>query len=117
MSQWSIVDAPGIGDEGTDAIVQVGGCGGGIARVSYGAYLRVATHEGEGLGADLVEVGIVVESPLGAEHDDKLASLTILSVRSTMPMVAELTRVPRRANTSMPLCTMEVPHPSYQKVS
>ena len=68
----------GIGDEGADAIVQVGGCGGGIACVAHGAYLRVAPHEGEGLGGDLVEVSIVVESPLGAEHDDKLASLAIL---------------------------------------
>ena len=45
---------------------------------AHGAYLRVVTHESEGLGGDLVEVGIVVESPLGAEHDDKLASLAIL---------------------------------------
>ena len=78
VSQRSIVDAPGIGNEGAYAIVQVGGCGGGIARVAHGTYLCVVTHKGEGLGGDLVEVSIVVESPLGAEHDDKLASLAIL---------------------------------------
>ena len=78
VSQRSIVDAPRIGNEGADAIVQVSGCGGGIACVAHGAYLRVVTHEGEGLGGDLVEVSIVVESPLGAKHDDKLASLAIL---------------------------------------
>ena len=38
MAQRSVVDAPGIGDEGAYAIVQVSGCGGGIARVSYGAH-------------------------------------------------------------------------------
>lgn len=78
MAQRSIVDAPGIGNEGAYAIVQVGGGGGGIACVAHGAYLRVVPYEGEGLGGDLVEVSIVVESPLGAEHDDKLASLAIL---------------------------------------
>ena len=78
MSQRSIVDAPGIGNEGAYAIVQVSGGGSGIACVAHGAYLCVVTHEGEGLGGDLVEVGIVVESPLGAKHDDKLASLAIL---------------------------------------
>lgn len=78
VSQRSIVDAPGIGDEGAYAIVQVGGCGGGIARVAHGAYLRAMPHEGEGLGGDLIEVGIVVEPPLGAKHEDKLTALAIL---------------------------------------
>ena len=78
MSQRSIVDAPGIGNEGPDAIVQMSGGGGGIACVAHGAYLCVVPHEGEGLGANLVKVGIVVESPLGAEHDDKLTALAIL---------------------------------------
>ena len=78
VSQRSIVDAPGVGDEGAYAIVQVGRGGGGIACVAHGAYLCVVTHESEGLGGDLVEVSIVVESPLGAKHDDKLASLAIL---------------------------------------
>ena len=78
VSQRSIVDAPGIGNESAYAIVQVGRGGSGIACVAHGANLRAVTHEGEGLGADLVEVSIVVESPLGAEHDDKLASLAIL---------------------------------------
>ena len=78
VSQWSIVDTPGVGDEGAYAIVQVGGCGGGMACVAHGAYLRAVTHESEWLGGDLVEVSIVVESPLGAEHDDKLTSLAIL---------------------------------------
>ena len=78
VSQRSIVNAPGIGNEGAYAIVQVGGCGGGIACVAHGAYLRVVPHKGEGPGGDLVEVSVVVESPLGAKYDDKLASLAIL---------------------------------------
>ena len=78
MSQRSVVDAPRIGNEGADAIVQVGGCGDGIACVAHGTYLRVVSHKGEGPGGDLIEVSIIVESPLGAKHDDKLASLAIL---------------------------------------
>ena len=78
VSQRSIVDAPGVGDEGAYAIVQVGRGGSGIACVAHGAYLCVVTHESEGLGADLIKMSIVVEPPLGAEHDDKLTALAIL---------------------------------------
>lgn len=78
VSQRSIVDAPGIGNEGAYAIVQVGRGGSSIACVAHGAYLRAVTHKSEWLGGDLVEVSIVVESPLGAKCDDKLASLAIL---------------------------------------
>ena len=78
MTERSIIHAPGIGNERAYAIVQMGRGSDGIARVAYGTYLCTVIHQGEPLGLDFVQMGIVVQSPFRSKHNNKLTTFTIL---------------------------------------
>ena len=60
MTERSIVNAPGIGNERAYTIVQMGGCSDGIARVAYGTYLYMVIYESKALGLAFVQMRIVV---------------------------------------------------------
>lgn len=77
MTERSIVNAPGIGNERAYTIVQMCGCSDGIARIAYGTYLCMVIYESKALGLDFVQMRIVVQAPFRTKHHDKLTSLAI----------------------------------------
>ena len=77
MTERSIVNAPGIGNERAYTIVQMCGCSDGIARIAYGTYLCMVIYESKAMGLDFVQMRIVVQAPFRTKHHDKLTSLAI----------------------------------------
>lgn len=74
-----MVDTRWSGKDGLDGVVEVGRFAFGVAGIAYGADDTAMGYHAQGVGTNFMQVGVIMQSPFGAEDHNEVAAKPVLA--------------------------------------